>query len=269
MGKEKSRPSLQKRSTRHQQRQKKIPSNTPTAAIAPPDYQNIFSRNSPKAQRAPSRHAPPSRPSRPGIRIPSDVPTAVIAPPDYQNIFSKKSASGRGPSRDLPPRRQSRRVPSDTPTALIAPADYENIFSKSNPKTGPSRRRIPSDTPTAAIAPPDYENIFSREAVSRSRSVKKVPSDTPTAAIAPADYENIFSRSKQTSRGRTRTETSYEVARRKPSPPTEDEEAVASSKVSDLVARFTAAAARTYKVRKSAEDKDDDALGRAVRKRRK
>lgn len=184
---------------------KKPPSDTPTTAIAPSDYEHIFSSKEqikkPAQGNSGGSSSPPSRPRR---KPPSDTPTTAIAPSDYEHIFSSKEQLKKSTKPSTPPQ-----VPVE-----------RNFQSNAPPKTSPKRRKPPSDTPTTAIAPSDYEHIFSsKEKIKESaaaskgspsngtsggssppaprRPRRKPPSDTPTTAIAPSDYEHIFSSKEQ------------------------------------------------------------------------
>jgi hypothetical protein len=65
------------------QQAKRIPSDAPTALIAPSDYEHIY-----KGQ------AKMAKSGKTAKRIPSDAPTALIAPSDYEHIYkgSEKSS---------------------------------------------------------------------------------------------------------------------------------------------------------------------------------
>ncbi|KAI2807988.1 hypothetical protein BLOT_005929 [Blomia tropicalis] len=166
----------------------KIPSDAPTALIAPEDYQNLFTKQTSSKTKVVTKNLP---------NVLSDAPTALIAPDDYQNLFTvQKVPKHKIPDKDL------NLIKSATPTALIAPEDYQNLFTtQKNSKTkvveAEKITNILSDSPTALIAPDDYQNLFTTQKPSKPKLVEmampKIPSDSPTALIAPDDYQNLFS----------------------------------------------------------------------------
>jgi hypothetical protein len=106
---------------------KRIPSDAPTALIAPSDYQHIYSESKKQPQRTTSAQAVK--------RLPSDAPTALIAPSDYQHIYSEgkkqpqRTTSYQQVRQQTTSNQQLKRIPSDAPTALIAPSDYQHIYN--------------------------------------------------------------------------------------------------------------------------------------------
>ena len=201
-----------------------------TKAIAPSDYEHIFSSKEEikKGGQKTGAQKPPA----------SDIETKAIAPSDYEHIFSskediKKNASPAGKAR----RQQDT---SDLDTKAIAPSDYQHIFSSktqvnkgakggssgtkassARPSSArPSKAAPASDLDTKAIAPSDYEHIFSsktqvnkgasqaapsranrRPAASSSGKYVSKPSppasDIDTKVIAPSDYQHIYSSKEQ------------------------------------------------------------------------
>ncbi|XP_027202732.2 uncharacterized protein LOC113796625 [Dermatophagoides pteronyssinus] len=177
----------------------KIDSDTPTALIAPEDYEHIFKRTQVQTKRAPPKQ---QQKNVEQLDFPSDAPTALIAPDDYEHIYKRqpKEQTKTITRKQQRPRTQFQQqqqrtkleIPSDAPTALIAPDDYEHIY-KRQPKeqTRPTTRKqhhprtqfqqqrtkleIPSDAPTALIAPDDYEHIYKRQEKEQTPKKQRTP----------------------------------------------------------------------------------------------
>lgn len=190
-----------------------VPSDAPTALVAPSDYQNLFSKAKKPFIGGGAR--------KPDLTVPSDAPTVLIAPPDYQHLFSKaKKTIGKKETNRL------QTVPSDAPTALVAPSDYQNLFSrgqgqkttskvKGPPLAGFNDLAVKSDTPTILVAPDDYENYLDKRAIQRAAQglkqkktqPKRIPSDAPTVLVAHIKQEELQLKRRQQDKDKDTTTT--------------------------------------------------------------
>lgn len=132
---------------------KRIPSDQPTALIAPSDYEHIFQGEEDDAKTkqqtpTPSKAAPEPSPAK---RTPSDQPTALIAPSDYEHIFQgeddpkeekKKKEATTPTGSGAGYKGGGYKIPSDTPTALIAPSDFEHIYRDPTVFNAPKKAKV-------------------------------------------------------------------------------------------------------------------------------
>lgn len=177
-----------------------VPSEAPTALIAPVDYEHIF--NAAKQQKKVTEHSPAI------MNVNSEAPTVLIAPADYEHIFtantsspiktaiSKTTVSKAGYKKST--------LPGSTATNPSAqPSSRAGVKCKSAPayKAEAAFNRADSSAPTALVAPVDYEHIYRAQKATKepkvvtseaSDALTKCNSEAPTALIAPADYEHIF-----------------------------------------------------------------------------
>ena len=169
-----------KNMNRKQPKLPKVPSDAPTALIAPSDYQHYFTNK---------KHGKNS----------SDFVQNSFNIKYEKNVINKQQMKKAGEIELI-----IKKIPSDAPTTLIAPSDYEHLYSKKKPNKSLKNTRIRVDN-----------NMMKKT----TQGSLKIPSDAPTVLVAPSDYQNLFTYKDNTNFAKwNKTITSTKQANRSKSP---------------------------------------------------
>ena len=199
---------------------KRVPSDQPTAMIAPSDYEHIFNGEE-------ENQAKPEAP-KPTETKPND-------------------------------KEDAKRVPSDQPTALIAPSDYEHIFQgKDEPKKVETAKQadavdnIASQTPMAIIAPSDFEHIYRDPAAFKEANKAKQTKDDKGPKKVPSRFNKPTRRESTTSnkhRSQSRTGSQTNASRKASASKSQPQvQEVLPTSVQMVIKRFIEKQKRTYTI---------------------